>query len=166
MKRVLAGLLIVISVAAAPVFAQPAVFLVRHAERADTAEGGGPTMTDPDLSAAGLARAESLATTLRHAKVTAIYTTEYRRTKQTAEPLAKALGLEPTVVMSKDLPGLMEKLKEATGNVLVVGHSNSVPGVIEALGVTEAVAIGDADYDNLFVVIRSAQHQLLRLSYR
>jgi phosphohistidine phosphatase SixA len=123
-----------------PCFAQPAVFLVRHAERADTVEAGSSTMTDPDLSGAGLARAESLATTLKHAKVTAIHTTEYKRTKQTAEPLAKALGLQPTVVMSKDLPGLMEKLKAATGNVLVVGHSNSVPG--------------------------AAQPQLLRLSYR
>jgi phosphohistidine phosphatase SixA len=175
MTRVLAVLFAALG-AAAPALAQPAppssaaqpaIFLVRHAERADTAGGGAPMMaSDPDLSAAGRARAESLARILEQAGIAAIYTTEYKRTKQTAEPLARALGLQPVAVAAKDLPGLVQKLKGAPGNVLVVGHSNSVPDVIKALGVAEPVQIGDADYDNLFVVTPGSPPGLLRLLYR
>ncbi|MBA2301670.1 MAG: histidine phosphatase family protein, partial [Acidobacteria bacterium] len=122
-------------------FAVPAagqqVFVVRHAERADAATGAPPMMTtDPDLSDPGKARAESLATALKDARITAIYTTEFKRTRQTAAPLAKALGIEPTVVPAKDFPGLMEKVKAASGNILVVGHSNTVGDVIAKLGAT------------------------------
>ena len=76
-----------------PAAAQHTVFLVRHAERADTTPGAARRWpTDPDLSDAGRARAESLAAALKDAKITAIYTTEFKRTQQTAAPLAKALG--------------------------------------------------------------------------
>ena len=121
---------------------------------------------DPDLSEAGKARAASLAAMLKDAKITAIYVTEYKRTRQTAAPLALQLGLEMTVVPSKDAAGLTAKLKSATGNVLVVGHSNTVPATIAALGVNDPVAIGDTDYDNLFIVLASPQPQLMRLHYR
>jgi phosphohistidine phosphatase SixA len=163
-KTLLASVFILISVISA--WAQPLVFLVRHAERAD---GGGkpPGMMadDPDLSAAGRARAERLAQLLKDARITAIYTTEYKRTRQTAVPLAKALGLEPVVVTSKDGASLVQKLEAAAGPVLVIGHSNSVPDTIKALGVTEAVTIGDQDFDNLFVVIRGPTATLVRLHY-
>ena len=174
MKRILAALFVLAGAAAAGAqppapspAGQPAVFLVRHAERADTAGGGTPMMaTDPDLSDAGRARAESLAMILKNARITAIYTTEYKRTKQTAEPLAKQLGLVPVAIASRDLAGLVEQVKAARGNVLVVGHSNSVPNVIKALGVSEEVSIGDSDYDNLYVVTPGTAPQLLRLRYR
>jgi 2,3-bisphosphoglycerate-dependent phosphoglycerate mutase len=144
-----------------------AVFLVRHAERADTGSGAPATMgTDPDLSEAGRARAAALAFMLKNAGITAIYTTEYKRTRQTAEPLAKALGIEPVTVGARDLPALVAKLKDATGSVLVVGHSNTVPDAIMALGVSEPVTIGDAEYDNLFVVTRGSPPHLLRLQFR
>lgn len=121
---------------------------------------------DPDLSAAGKARAASLAAMLKDAKITAIYVTEYKRTRQTAEPLSRQLGIEMTVVPSKDAAGLTAKLKSARGNVLVVGHSNTVPATIAALGVQDPVAIGDTDYDDLFIVLASPQPQLMRLHYR
>ncbi len=101
---------------AAPAAAQPTIFLVRHAERADTAPGTSPTMAaDPDLSDAGRARADSLATALKDAKITAIYATEFKRTQQTAAPLAKALGLTVTIVTSKSAPALVEQLKKRQG---------------------------------------------------
>ena len=121
---------------------------------------------DPDLSDAGKARAASLAAMLKDAKITAIYVTEYKRTRQTAEPLALKLGIEMTVVPSKEAASLTAKLKSARGNVLVVGHSNTVPATIAALGIQDSVAIGDADYDNLFIVVASPQPQLMRLHYR
>lgn len=152
---------------ASPAAAQPTIFLVRHAERADTAPGTSPTMAaDPDLSDAGRARAESLATALKDAKITAIYATGFKRTQQTAAPLAKALGLTVTIVTSKSAPELVERLKTSKGNVLVVGHSNTVPEILKAMGVTAPVTIGDNDFDNMFLVTLSSPPALLRLHYR
>ena len=62
--------------------------------------------------------------------------------------------------------GLIDKVKASDGNVLVVGHSNTVPEIIKSLGVSEPVAIPDDQFDNLFVVIRGARPTLLRLHYR
>jgi len=153
--------------AATPLAAQPTIFLVRHAERADSAPGMSPTMAaDPDLSAAGRARADSLAAALKDADITAIYVTEFKRTQQTAAPLAKALGLTVKIVTSKSTRELIKQLAASKGNVLVVGHSNSVPDVIKGLGVTAAVTIGDDEFDNMFLVSRGPTPSLLRLHYR
>jgi phosphohistidine phosphatase SixA len=152
---------------ALPAAAQQTVFLVRHAERADTQGGAPATMaTDPDLSESGKARAQYLATALKDAGITAIFVTPFKRTQQTAEPLAKALGIHPTVVDSKDTLGLVEKVKSAGGNVLVVGHSNSVPDVIGRLGVETPLKIADTEYDNLFIVVRSEKPHLVRVRFR
>ncbi|MEO6213128.1 MAG: phosphoglycerate mutase family protein [Vicinamibacterales bacterium] len=145
--------------------AQQSVFVVRHAERADVGAPG--TMgTDPDLSAVGKGRAESLASALRDAGITSIYVTEFKRTQQTASVIAKVLGIEPTVVPQGAGATLSEKLKTGAGNALVIGHSNTVPEVIKLLGVAEPVRVGDADYDNLFVVTMGSKPALLRLHYR
>ena len=152
---------------ATPVTAQHTVFLVRHAERADTTPGASPKMADdPDLSEAGRARAESLATALKDANITAIYATEFKRTQQTAAPLAKALGLTVKIVTSKSQADLLTQLKASKGNVLVVGHSNTVPDVIKDLGVTTSVKIDDTEFDNMFLVSMDTHPTLLRLHYR
>ena len=159
--------LILLLTTTATASAQGIIYLVRHAERADSGTMAGTTMaTDPDLSEAGRARAASLAVMLKDAGIKAIYTTEYKRTRQTAEPLAKAIGVTATVVPARDMKALVEKLKAADAPVLVVGHSNTVGETIAALGVTEPVKIGDGDYDNLFVVVPGAKHTLVRLHYR
>jgi phosphohistidine phosphatase SixA len=164
LKRIGSIAALLVGLASAVPAAQSSVFLVRHAERADAGRGGAGS--DPELSAAGTARAEALATALKDAGITAIFTTEYKRTQQTAEPLAKALGLTVTVVPAKDIAALVERIGKSAGSVLVVGHSNTVPDVIEALGVDAAVQIADADYDNLFVVTTTPKPSLLRLHYR
>jgi broad specificity phosphatase PhoE len=162
MRRFLA-VCVLIAASASSVFAQSSVFLVRHAERADSGMAASKmTGADPDLSGAGRLRAEALAKMLKDTKIAAIYTTEYKRTKQTAEPLATTLGVPVTAFPSKDLAALMQKLKTATGNVLVVGHSNTVPEIIKALGVADPVVIGDDEFDNLFIVSRGS---LIRLHY-
>ncbi len=143
------------------------VFLVRHAERADAGMAAAKMAgADPELSDVGKARANALAALLQDAKITAIFTTEYKRTRDTAQPLATATGIAAAAVDSKDAAGLIARVKASAGNVLVVGHSNTVPDVIKALGVTEPVAIADDQFDNLFVVIRGARPALLRLHYR
>lgn len=167
MKRALVLTAAAMLAVTATASAQTTIFVVRHAERADAAAGTTPTMaTDPDLSEAGKARAQSLAAALKDAGVTAIYTTEYKRTQQTAEPLAKALGIQVTAVPAREMPALLQKLQAAAGNALVVGHSNTVGEVIAGLGVAERVKLTDSDYDNLFVVVRGEKATLVRLHFR
>ena len=146
---------------------QGVVFLIRHAERADAGMAAAKMAgADPELSDAGKARAAALAELLKDAKITGIFTTEYKRTRNTAQPLAAATGVAAAAVDSKDAAGLIDKVKASDGNVLVVGHSNTVPEIIKSLGVSEPVAIPDDQFDNLFVVIRGARPTLLRLHYR
>jgi broad specificity phosphatase PhoE len=128
---------------------QTTVILVRHAERT--------SMSEDALSAAGKARAQRLAELLRHAGIRAIYSTAYKRTRETAQPLAQALGIALTITQATGAtlaPSLSQQiLRENRGNtVLVVGHSNTTPDVIRALGAPAVPAIPDSEYDNLYVV--------------
>lgn len=124
------------------------VFLVRHAERAALGD-------DPGLSEAGAKRAESLATALADAGITAIFTSEYRRTQDTAAPLAKRLGVSVTIVPAKDTEGLIVKLRALApgARALVVGHSNTVPAVAAGLTGAKVAELKDGDYDRLFVAL-------------
>jgi phosphohistidine phosphatase SixA len=143
------------------------VFLVRHAERADAGMAAAKMAgADPELSDAGKARAQALAAMLKDAKIAAIFTTQYKRTKDTAQPLAAATGVQAVAIDSNDAALLVAKVKAASGNIVVVGHSNTVPDVIKSLGISEPIAIADDQFDNLFVVVRGAQPTLLRLHYR
>jgi broad specificity phosphatase PhoE len=137
--------------AALPERAQEVVFLVRHAEKADESK-------DTALSAAGLARARALADKLRDAGVTAIYTSEFKRTRQTAQPLAEALKLTPRAHPAADRAGLVALLHREHPNdrLLVVGHSNTVAGIIAAFGVPEKIAIAEDEFDDLFVLVPQA----------
>lgn len=121
---------------------------------------------DPPLSTEGVRRAERLAGMLRDAGITRVFVTEFARTRQTAEPLAQRAKLELTVVPANDVSGLVAKLTDTDGPALVVGHSNRVPEILKALGVSEAVRIADTEYDNLFIVIRGdGAARLLKLKY-
>jgi len=135
------------------------VFLVRHAERAQE------PAQDPALTEAGRARAEALARLLSGAGVKAVYTSQFARTQQTAEPLAKLLGVpvnpvalalkpdRPREVSEQSISELKGKVEGHTGGaVLVVGHTNSVPDLIRALGGDIVPTMDESKYDNLFVV--------------
>jgi broad specificity phosphatase PhoE len=163
-RRVLPVLVFLTLASPDALFSQSLVFVVRHAERADQGMTAAPG-ADPDLSDAGRSRAMSLWEILRDARITTIFVTEFKRTQRTAEPLATMLRLQPTVVSSKDTAGLVQRVKAATGNVLVVGHSNTIPDIIKAIA-GEDVKIGDSDYDNLFVVTGGASPSVSRLHYR
>ena len=162
-RRIVIVLAVWIVLVPSTVLAQSVVVVVRHAERADAGMAA-PPGADPDLSPAGRSRAEALATLLKDAGITAIYVTEFKRTRQTAEPLAKLLGIEPTVVSSKDAGNWPDRVKTSSGTVLIVGHSNTVPAVIKALG-GEPVTIDDSEFDNLFILTGPAP-TMLRLHYR
>ncbi len=127
------------------------VLLVRHAEKAEA------PADDVALSAAGRARADALAAALAHARVDAIVTTQFRRTRETAEPLARRLGLTPIVVPAGSdtrahAQAVADAVRRAGRTVLVVGHTNTVPVIIAALGGPGFDELCESDYDNLFVL--------------
>jgi len=111
------SILFAVSVAAA----EPIVVVVRHAEKAAN------DPKDPDLSPTGQARAETLARMLKDAGVTAIFTSEFKRTQETAAPTSKSIGVVPTVVPGKDIESLVSKLHQLNGNALVVGSRRHNP---------------------------------------
>lgn len=141
--------------AVAPVGAQQAttVILVRHAERA------GDMPDDPALSAAGEVRVRALADALAFTRLDGIVTTQLRRTRLTAAPVARAKGLTPVVVPNAGgTPAHVRAVADtvrarfAGGTVLVVGHSNTVAGIVEALGGPKLPDLCDTEFATLFVL--------------
>jgi broad specificity phosphatase PhoE len=157
MKAVALFLLLFVSVSIA--WAQPVVVIVRHAEKA--ADGG----TDPDLSSAGRARADALARILKDSGITAIFTSEFKRTQETAAPTAASAHVTPTVVAAKDTAALVAKLHQLNGNALLVGHGDAIPNLIKALGINTPINIPDDDYSELLIVTLGDEPQLFRLHY-
>lgn len=151
------------ALAASALAESPVVFLVRHAERADA---GRKPEKNPGLSAHGKSRAEALARGLRDAGVTAIYTSEYKRTQETAAPLAHSLGITPAIVPAKETAALIRKVQSQSGNALIVAHSNTLPEIAAGLGISAPLKIGEADYNDLFVILTGASPRLLHLHYR
>ena len=122
-------------------------FLVRHAEKADQSE-------DPPLTEAGQTRARNLARLLKEAGVDRIYSSDFVRTRDTAAPLAAALGLEVVLYDPNDLPGLVQTLASFPGRALVVGHSNTTPELAGLLGGEPGPPIPEDEYDRLYVLTR------------
>jgi broad specificity phosphatase PhoE len=139
------------SLAAAQEAGGTTVIVVRHAERADDG-----TERDPELSAAGHARAEALADALADAGVGAIYVTQFRRTQQTAAPLAARLGVQATVLQieSGGVDAYVGELRgRLTGGVvLVVGHNNTVPAIAAALSGVAVPAMPSAEYATMYII--------------
>jgi broad specificity phosphatase PhoE len=144
------------------------VILVRHAEKS-APEG------DPPLSPAGEARAEALARTLAAARIEAVVATQYRRTQATAAPAAKAAGVTPVIVPTgRSVPVHADSVAAAVRRqrpgaaVLVVGHSNTIPTIVGALGGPALPPdLCDAEYATLFVLVvpDTGRARLVRASY-
>jgi len=136
------------------------VLLIRHAEKAKNGD-------DPPLNPAGKERAKTLARVAGKAKIDAIYTSEKKRTRQTAQELADYLKLPITQVPGADVDSLVKQItQDKPGKiVLVVGHSNTIPKIINKLGGGDIDPI--EEYDNLFVLVvpRSGSGKLVQLKY-
>ena len=129
------------------------MIFVRHAEKALIPVG------DPGLSPEGQARAAELARQLVDADVVAgidaIYSTPYRRTVETAQPVADALGLPINQYAPDDNEAVLAKiLRNHKGKIiLVVGHSDTLPTLIADLGASKKVPpIAEDEYDNLYLI--------------
>jgi phosphohistidine phosphatase SixA len=122
------------------------IYVVRHAEK--SAPSG-----DVVLSGDGLMRAETLKDSLKNKKIAEVFTTPFKRTTQTAMPTAIHFGLDTTTYSNGD--SLLQKLiAKKKKNYLVVGHSNSVPQMLRAIGLNPGFegSIPDNQYDNLFII--------------
>jgi phosphohistidine phosphatase SixA len=160
-KPLLLSLTFLVS-AAHGAFAQEAIYLVRHAERADSS-------ADAKLSAEGEARAVRLAQWLETAKITHIYTTDLRRTVHTAMPFAAASHIAPQQSPASDTYAIIGRVNGLGPHdrALIVGHSNTIPELIRIFGARTPVTIGDNEYDTIFVVVprKDAEPVLLRFKY-
>lgn len=123
------------------------MFVVRHAEKVEDGS------RDPDLTAAGRARAARLARMLGDVGLTGVYSTDYRRTRETAEPTARAAGLRVRIYDPGPTEALADRLRGRPGRYLVVGHSNTVPDLVRALGGDPDPDMAEAGYDRLYVVL-------------
>ena len=133
----------------APTVAAHQIYLVRHAEK--------QTGSDPSLTDAGHQRAVLLADLLADKGVTHIHSTNYRRTLETAAPLAERLGLQVELYDPSDLEAFADTLASMPGAHLVVGHSNTPPPLAEALGGDPGSDIDEAaEYDRLYVITLNA----------
>lgn len=133
--------------------AETTIVVVRHAEK--QSEG-----SDPELTQAGEARANALSGLLRDASVSAAFVTQYRRTVLTAEPVVESQEAEQ-VVLPVSSSGAEAHANTVAGRVLadysaktvlVVGHSNTVPAIVEAFGPWTVESISESDYDRLFII--------------
>jgi phosphohistidine phosphatase SixA len=158
-KHSLAALALLIGCATAqpepeptPVPGSTTVYLVRHAEKLPSDFRD----VDPSISAAGQARAKVLASRLGAAGVTAIVTTQFKRTQQTAEPLASAIGVTPEVVRAGwtgDTDSAVAAVYRHRGEkVLIVGHSKTLAPIIKALGGPTLPDLCESQYSNLYIM--------------
>ena len=143
-----------------PAHAQKAVLVVRHGEKVSD--------TDERLTEAGHARAERLAKMLKDAGVSAIYSTDTERARDTVQPLAAVLGLKVEIYDKSDAQFVERIRRDQPGGIgVVAGHSNTIPDLLKALGCPGDFKIASDEYDNLFLVVPKADGPatLLHLRY-
>jgi len=123
------------------------IYIVRHAEK--QLEGN-----DPELAYVGEVRAKKLAQILEKEAIKRVLSTDYNRTRNTAQPTAAAAGLTLEVYDPKNQETLVADLRASEGNVLVVGHSNTVSQLANAfVGEGEKFAdLTDLEYDFIYIV--------------
>lgn len=131
-------------------------YVVRHAEKESSTTMYATTMTsDVPLSAAGSQRAEALKTVLQKEHIKYIFSTNFIRTRSTVQPLATAMNIPIETYDQKDA-GFVNRLKSLDGNVLIVGHSNSVDDLVNELAGKKEISgdLPDSAYGDLFILKR------------
>ena len=124
------------------------IYLVRHAEKADDGT------SDPSLTMQGKKRAQQLAELLHDKNISQIYSSDYKRTRETAFPISRNTKIAIRSYDPRSLSVIANQLSEIEGqNVLVVGHSNSTPSLANLLLEKETYTqFDESDYSNLIVV--------------
>ena len=144
------------------------IYLIRHAEKADAS-------SDPDLSEAGKARAEKWAQYFKDKNIRIIYSTPYKRAMQTFIPISSTIDPIPGTVVEKTVRtyspsalSLKEAAEKDSGkNILVVGHSNTIPGQInKLLGENKYPDMKEDEFGNLYIIKitgNKISHELIKM---
>lgn len=148
MKNLLLLLSFILMLSACTSKNQPkTIYIVRHAEKQLVGE-------DPELAFVGGFRAEKLAQILEDQDIKHIFSTDYKRTRSTVAPTATAAGVEIETYDVDNQEALVEKLRSLKGNVLVVGHSNTVSQLANYfVGESEKFAdLTELEYEFIYIV--------------
>jgi len=148
MKIVVASILVAFCFLGQAQAQKKTIILVRHAEKADA------TSQDPDLSAEGKTRAEKLAKIVKRYKPGAIYSTDFKRTRDTAAPIASRRKLKIQTYDPKKPGELIDAImKSKTKRFLIVGHSNTIPALANLLVKKDIFKqLQDAEYGVIWVI--------------
>ncbi|MBF9057957.1 hypothetical protein HKCCSP123_02060 [Rhodobacterales bacterium HKCCSP123] len=151
MTTQLAFLVLAALLLATSVNAQEVLFIIRHAEKEVAGE-------DPGLTQDGRARSASWASFLEHAEIDHVITTDARRSQQTGDVIAQALGLAQTQIAIQDVTGLIDALEfeHSEDRVLIVGHTETIPSILSRIGHPDTLEVDQEDYSNLFIFIPGA----------
>ncbi len=124
------------------------IILVRHAEKVTS------TDQDPELTSEGKQRAERLAQTIKKYKPGAIYSTDYKRTRDTAAPMAARRKLTVQTYDARKPSELIDSImKSKTKRFLIVGHSNTIPGLANLLGKKELFKnLDDSEHGAIWII--------------
>lgn len=134
------------------------IIVLRHAEKQIN------SISDSPLSPPGELRAERLAQmfgdSVEFGRIERIYVTDTRRTQQTAATLAQRLDIKPEIAKPNETPSetAHRALRENRGGIaLVVGHSNTVPGIVKALAGADAAEMAETEFDRYTVILLPAE---------
>jgi broad specificity phosphatase PhoE len=152
MRKLFLLLFIVLTSASVSLAQQTTVYFVRHAEKNMI----DPSSKDPELSGDGLKRTQDLVKFLRKEKIAAVFSTNYKRTIQTADPVAKKANKEVIIYDAGKINELVYRVTTEfkSKTVLIVGHSNTVLPMVKAFGGRPTIyEIKDNEYNYLFKVV-------------
>ena len=138
-------MLLVLAACTRPVASSPDIYVMRHL---NTPKGA----TDPDLTEDGQRVAVILAGWFKRDRPGVIYTSKPKRSQQTAAPLARRLGITPIIYDPTDTPALIASVTKETRTVLIVGHSNTVPDIIERLGGQRPAPLVHEDFGDIWKI--------------
>ena len=146
---------------ALPATSQEMAFVIRHAEKEATGE-------DPALTAAGRGMAQDWSRMLTGSGVKVVMNTNARRSRETGNIIATALGVEQVEVPMADIAGLFDLLTFDYDQqaVLIIAHTETIPAILSRMGVREKVEIEDDDYRRLFLVTPAANHSATLVKLR
>ena len=138
------------------------VYLVRHAEK----DISNPENKNPQLTACGVERAQRLGKILADVDLQAIYSSDYVRTRNTASPTASARKLSVQIYAPGHLDEVIQRLKTAKQDALVVGHSNTTSALAGRLAGISLDDISEQEYDRLYQVVTTDGHSTLQLLHQ
>lgn len=138
--------------------------LVRHSEKADDGT------RNPPLNEKGKKRSENLAALLNNQNIAALYSTPFKRTKETLQPIGEGKNLEVLTYdpYAKDVWLKEVNAKHLGGTVVIGGHSNTIPNLANILiGEEKFSQFDESDYSNLIIIVTSevGKGKLVRLTY-